>query len=53
MLKSVHHNAQRFSIEESKLRPFEKLLLSLEGQIIQGRIFEVFCANIIFLSSHC
>lgn len=41
MLKSVHHNPQRFGIDQSKLRPFEKLLLSLEGQVMHGRIFAV------------
>lgn len=41
MLKTVHHNAARFNIEENKLRPFEKFLLGLEKQVLQGHIFEV------------
>ena len=46
MLKSVHHNPQRFGIDQSKLRPFEKLLLSLEGQVMHGRIFAVSNENV-------
>ncbi|XP_071485715.1 WASH complex subunit 4-like [Diadema antillarum] len=40
MLKSVHHNPQRFGMEESKLRPFEKLLMGLQGQLLDGMIFQ-------------
>jgi len=40
MLKVVHHNAGRFDVEESKLRPFEKFLLGLEGQVLSGQILE-------------
>jgi len=40
MLKTVHHNAKKFNIDESKVRPFEKFLLGLEGQVMRGRIFE-------------
>lgn len=47
MIKSVHHNSQRFGVDEAKLRPFEKLLLSLEGQVMQGRIFKN-CTNLHF-----
>eukprot|EP00111_Clytia_hemisphaerica_P017411 TCONS_00051483-protein len=47
MLKSVHHNSQRFNVDETKLRPFEKLLLSLEGQVMHGRIFAN-CLNLHF-----
>jgi len=40
MLKSVHNNALRFGIDESKLRPFEKLIIELEGQVLaNGAIF--------------
>ena len=41
MLKSVHHNPQRFGMEESKLRPFEKLLMGIQGQLLDGMIFQV------------
>lgn len=41
MLKSVHHNPGKFSIPEEKLKPFEKLLLKLEGQLLDGMILQV------------
>ena len=41
MLKTVHHNASKFGVDENKLRPFEKLLLGLEGQVLDGHIFKV------------
>ena len=41
MLKSVYHNTAMFGVEEDKLRPFEKLLMSLEGQILDGVILQV------------
>nr|XP_006817005.1 PREDICTED: WASH complex subunit 7-like [Saccoglossus kowalevskii] len=40
MLKSVRHNPSRFGIEEDKLRPFEKLLMRLEGQLFDGMILQ-------------
>ncbi|KAJ8262124.1 hypothetical protein GJAV_G00162500 [Gymnothorax javanicus] len=40
LLKSVHHNASKFAIPEEKLKPFEKLLLKLEGQLLDGMIFQ-------------
>ncbi|ELU08313.1 hypothetical protein CAPTEDRAFT_221991 [Capitella teleta] len=40
MLKSVKHNPQRFNIPDEKLRPFEKLLMTLEGQLLDGFIFQ-------------
>ena len=41
LLKSVHHNPGKFSIPEEKLKPFEKLLLKLEGQLLDGIILQV------------
>ena len=41
MLKVVHHNSANFNVDESNLRPFEKFVLSLEGQVLEGRIFLV------------
>ena len=41
LLKSVHHNPGKFSILEEKLKPFEKLLLKLEGQLLDGMILQV------------
>ncbi|KAG5273076.1 hypothetical protein AALO_G00147380 [Alosa alosa] len=40
LLKSVHHNPSKFAISEEKLKPFEKLLLKLEGQLLDGMIFQ-------------
>uniref|UniRef100_A0A673Y1P1 WASH complex subunit 4 n=1 Tax=Salmo trutta TaxID=8032 RepID=A0A673Y1P1_SALTR len=40
LLKSVHHNPGKFAIPEEKLKPFEKLLLKLEGQLLDGMIFQ-------------
>ncbi|KAK1789807.1 hypothetical protein P4O66_015690 [Electrophorus voltai] len=41
LLKSVHHNPSKFGIPEEKLKPFEKLLLKLEGQLLDSMIFQV------------
>ena len=41
MLKSVRHNPTRFDINQDKVRPFEKLLITLEGQLLDGMIFQV------------
>ncbi|XP_034032903.1 WASH complex subunit 4 [Thalassophryne amazonica] len=40
LLKSVHHNLGKFSIPEEKLKPFEKLLLKLEGHLLDGMILQ-------------
>ncbi|XP_031573328.1 WASH complex subunit 4-like [Actinia tenebrosa] len=40
MVKSVYHNTGMFGVEEEKLRPFEKLLMSLEGQLLDGVILQ-------------
>lgn len=41
MLKSVYSNTALFGVEEAKLRPLEKLLMSLEGQLLDGVILQV------------
>ena len=41
MLKSVRHNPTRFDIAQDKVRQFEKLIITLEGQILDGMIFQV------------
>lgn len=48
LLKSVHHNPGKFSIPEEKLKPFEKLLLKLEGQLLDGMILQVAYLYLIF-----
>ncbi|EDM17083.1 similar to CG13957-PA (predicted), isoform CRA_b [Rattus norvegicus] len=40
LLKSVHHNPSKFGIQEERLKPFEKFLLKLEGQLLDGMIFQ-------------
>ncbi|KAM3833616.1 WASH complex subunit 4 isoform 2-T2 [Vipera latastei] len=40
LLKSVHRNPPKFGIQEDKLKPFEKLLLKLESQLLDGMIFQ-------------
>ncbi len=38
MLKAVHNNASRFGVDESKVRPFEKLIIELEGQVLTNDV---------------
>ncbi|XP_065673596.1 WASH complex subunit 4 isoform X2 [Hydra vulgaris] len=45
MLKTVHGNAQHFGVDSTKLRPFEKFLLQVETQVLNGKIFEN-CLNL-------
>ncbi|VDI58372.1 WASH complex subunit 7, partial [Mytilus galloprovincialis] len=40
MLKSVHHDPGKFGIQPDKMRPFEKLMMQLEGQLLDGLIFQ-------------
>lgn len=49
LLKSVHHNPGKFSIPEEKLKPFEKLLLKLEGQLLDGTVLQVGCCLSVLL----
>ena len=51
MLKSVHHNPTRFGVEQSKLRPFEKLLMGMQGQLLDGMIFQVGVFSVDFTKS--
>ena len=38
MLKAVHNNAAKFGVDESKMRPFEKLIIELEGQVLANDV---------------
>lgn len=49
LLKSVHHNPGKFSIPEEKLKPFEKLLLKLEGQLLDGSVLQVVHLSLLLL----
>ena len=43
MVKSVHHNTAKFSnIDMNKFHRFEKQLIELEGQLLDGNIYQVF-----------
>ena len=56
MIKSVYHNTAMFGVEEAKLRPLEKLLMSLEGQLLDGVILQVCWVNLLWLTymwNHC
>jgi len=40
MVKSVHHDPGKFGIPTDKIRPFEKLMMMLEGRLLDGMIFQ-------------
>ncbi|XP_041350230.1 WASH complex subunit 4-like isoform X3 [Gigantopelta aegis] len=40
MVKSVRHDPTKFSASGDKLRPFEKLMMMLEGRLLDGMIFQ-------------
>ena len=41
MFKSVRSCPQQFDLPESKTRPFEKILINYENQLLSGVIFQV------------
>ncbi len=41
MLKSVQHNPVVFNVNVDKLKPLEKWIMKIEGQILDGLIFDV------------
>ncbi|XP_059151833.1 WASH complex subunit 4-like isoform X4 [Physella acuta] len=40
MVKSVHHDPSKFGIAQEKVRPFEKLMMMIEGKLLDGMIFQ-------------
>ena len=52
MIKSVYSNTSLFGVEEAKLRPLERLLMSLEGQLLDGVILQVFSCGELYLFQH-
>jgi len=57
MLKSVRHNPTKFQLPQDKIRPFEKLLMNLEGNLLEGRIFQncveqLFDSNQVYVSKN-
>jgi len=51
MFKSVCHCPQQFNLPESKIRPFEKILLNYETQLLSGAIFQVSRSHSVSLSA--
>ena len=41
MISSIKNNADKVQLDLSKLPSFEKILIALEGQLLDGRIFQV------------
>jgi WASH complex subunit 7 len=42
MVKSIHHNTAKFNnIDMNKFHRFEKQLIELEGQLLDGNIYQV------------
>jgi hypothetical protein len=41
MVASVKHAPGKFNVPENKVRPFEKLMMMLEGRLFDGMIFQV------------
>ena len=41
MVASVRHAPGKFNMPEDKVRPFEKLMMMLEGRLLDGMIFQV------------
>ena len=41
MIKNVHHNPNKFSIDTNKFYHYEKHLAELEGQLLDGNIYQV------------
>ena len=41
VITSIKSSPMEYGAEEAKLKPFEKLLQSLDGKLMEGRIFKV------------
>ena len=41
MIASISGAPGEYGVDENKLRPFDRLLQSLEGKLMEGKIFEV------------
>ena len=47
IITSIRGSSTEYGVEEAKLKPFEKLLQTLEGKLMEGQIFQVRrCNNI-------
>ena len=41
IITSIRGSSGEYGVEETKLKPFEKLLQTLEGKLMEGQIFKV------------
>ena len=41
IITSIQGSSAEYGVEEAKLKPFEKLLQTLEGKLMEGQIFQV------------
>lgn len=41
MMKSVKASTAMFGVDKEKLQPFEKWILLLEGQLLEGMLYQV------------
>ena len=41
IITSIRGSSAEYGVEEAKLKPFEKLLQTLEGKLMEGQIFQV------------
>ena len=41
IITSIRGSSAEYGVEEAKLKPFEKLLQTLEGKLMEGQIFTV------------
>ena len=41
MMKSVRNATEVFGLQREQLQPFEKWILQLEGQLLDGMLFQV------------
>lgn len=40
MIKSVRSNTEMFGLDREQLQPFEKFVLMVEGQLLEGMLFQ-------------
>jgi hypothetical protein len=41
MIKNIHHNPNKFSLDMNKFYRYEKHLVELEGKLLDGCIYQV------------
>ena len=48
IITSIRGSSAEYGVEETRLKPFEKLLQTLEGKLMEGQIFRVRIGAIMF-----